>query len=72
MSEPSPEPPDIDELVRETLELLTLRPGDGGTWVGDAPDWSDRHLPGPTARGTRRTACGSASRARSRTTCTPS
>ena len=39
MSVPSPELPDIDELVRETLELLTVRPGDGGTWVGDAPDW---------------------------------
>jgi acyl-CoA thioesterase-2 len=30
---------DIDDLVRETLDLLTVRPGPDATWVGDAPAW---------------------------------
>src|ERR1700681_868671 len=40
MSEPD-ETFDITALLAETLELLTVRPGDTGegSWQGDAPDW---------------------------------
>ena len=32
--------PDIEALVAETLEFLTVRPGAGErTWIGETPDW---------------------------------
>src|SRR4249919_3946220 len=34
---------DIDAIVAETIEFVTVRPeGDG--WVGDAPDWFGERL----------------------------
>ena len=34
---------DIDSIVEETIEFVTVRP-DGDGWVGDAPDWFGERL----------------------------
>ena len=38
MAEPTAEF-DLDAVIEETLDLLTLRPSGEGRWVGDAPGW---------------------------------
>jgi acyl-CoA thioesterase II len=32
-------PIDLDAVIADTLEVLTVRPSGDGGWVGDAPDW---------------------------------
>ena len=42
MAESEPEL-DINSIVEETIECVTVRP-DGDGWVGDAPDWFGERL----------------------------
>ena len=35
---------DVSSVLAETLELLTVRPAAGDTWIGEAPDWFGDYL----------------------------